>query len=202
MNIIFIVVILLFCLTVHEVSHGIVAFLLGDNTASDEGRLTLNPLVHIEPFMSLILPAICIISGLPIIGGAKPIPVDSSKINGGKWGMALVSLAGPMSNFIMAFVAFGVFSTFKLTSGVISSILVYFIKINIGLGLFNLLPIPPLDGSKVIFPIAPEFIQDFFRKMESSLFLFFVIILIFSAQISNLINLGVEQILYFFQWIF
>ena len=202
LSILIVVVILLVSIVIHEIAHGATAYWLGDDTAKVAGRLTLNPLAHIEPTISIIMPLVCIMAGLPVIGGAKPVPVNTRKINGGEWGMALVALAGPLSNFLLAFVGYGVFSLLNISSGLLGSILVLFVKINLGLMLFNLLPIPPLDGSKIIYPIAPEFVQDIIEKLEKNSWLVFVIILLFTAQISAVIGMAQSWILSFFVAIF
>lgn len=202
LSIFIVVVILLVSIVIHEIAHGATAYWLGDDTAKVAGRLTLNPLAHIEPTISIIMPLVCIMAGLPVIGGAKPVPVNTRKINGGEWGMALVALAGPLSNFLLAFIGYGIFSLLNISSGLLGSILVLFVKINLGLMLFNLLPIPPLDGSKIIYPIAPEFIQDIIEKLEKNSWLVFVIILLFTAQISAVIGMAQSWILSFFVVIF
>lgn len=202
LSILIVVVILLVSIVIHEIAHGATAYWLGDDTAKVAGRLTLNPLAHIEPTISIIMPLVCIMAGLPVIGGAKPVPVNTRKINGGEWGMALVALAGPLSNFLLAFVGCGIFSLLNISSGLFGSILVLFVKINLGLMLFNLLPIPPLDGSKIIYPIAPEFVQDIIEKLEKNSWLVFVIILLFTAQISAVIGMAQSWILSFFMAIF
>lgn len=202
LSILIVVVILLVSIVIHEIAHGATAYWLGDDTAKVAGRLTLNPLAHIEPTISIIMPLVCIMAGLPVIGGAKPVPVNTRKINGGEWGMALVALAGPLSNFLLAFVGYGIFSLLNISYGLLGSILVLFVKINLGLMLFNLLPIPPLDGSKIIYPIAPEFVQDIIEKLEKNSWLVFVIILLFTAQISAVIGMAQSWILSFFVAIF
>ena len=202
LSILIVVVILLVSIVIHEIAHGATAYWLGDDTAKVAGRLTLNPLAHIEPTISIIMPLVCIMAGLPVIGGAKPVPVNTRKINGGEWGMALVALAGPLSNFLLAFIGYGIFSLLNISSGLFGSILVLFVKINLGLMLFNLLPIPPLDGSKIIYPIAPEFVQDIIEKLEKNSWLVFVIILLFTAQISAVIGMAQSWILSFFVAIF
>lgn len=202
LSILIVVVILLVSIVIHEIAHGATAYWLGDDTAKVAGRLTLNPLAHIEPTISIIMPLVCIMAGLPVIGGAKPVPVNTRKINGGEWGMALVALAGPLSNFLLAFIGYGIFSLLNISSGLFGSILVLFVKINLGLMLFNLLPIPPLDGSKIIYPIAPEFVQDIIEKLEKNSWLVFVIILLFTAQISAVIGMVQSWILSFFVAIF
>lgn len=195
-------VILLVSLTIHEIAHAAVAYWLGDNTAKVEGRLTLNPVAHFEPFMSFILPFICIVTGAPVIGGAKPVPVNPRKFKNEDWGMALVAFAGPLSNLILAFLGFGILMIFNVNAGFWANFLVIFIRMNLSLMLFNLLPIPPLDGSKIIFPLAPEFIQNFIRRLERDPLVIFVIILLFSNQISNVIGVASSWILEFFTLIF
>lgn len=190
------IVSILLAMIVHEFSHGFVAYLLGDRTAKDEGRLTLNPFAHMDWYMSVILPILCVISGIPVIGGAKPVPVDSRELKWGKWGMALVALAGPVSNLAMAFISFTIMHIFNISSGLFAPILGIFYTINLSLMVFNLIPIPPLDGSKIIYPIAPEFVQDFFDKIESFGAIFMLMIMfVFSTAISSFINFCMSQIL-------
>ena len=97
-------VIILFSMVLHELSHGLVAYWLGDTTAKEDGRLTLNPLKHLDPFMSVLLPMMLYFMNAPVFGGAKPVPVNSRNLKGKEWGMALVALAGPLMNFILAFI--------------------------------------------------------------------------------------------------
>lgn len=156
MNILIIFIILIFSAIVHEVSHGLMAEKLGDPTARDEGRITLNPIPHIDPFGSILLPLVLLMAGSPIIfGAAKPVPVNFSNLRRPKSGMALVSLAGPASNFLLA-----ILCVIPLKLGLVNSIsapvLLQAILINIVLGTFNLLPIPPLDGSKILAALAPD----------------------------------------------
>lgn len=156
MEIIITLIILLFSAIVHEVSHGLVAEKFGDSTARDEGRITLNPIPHIDPFGSILLPGFLLLVGSPIIfGAAKPVPVNFSNMRRPKLGMALVSLAGPLSNFGLAVLLMLPIS-FKLISGEVAAIWLQGVIINIVLGTFNLLPIPPLDGSKIIASFLPR----------------------------------------------
>lgn len=149
----------------HEVAHGFVADKLGDPTARLLKRLTLNPVPHIDPLMSIILPLLLVISGSPVIfGAAKPVPVDPFNLKEPRKDMALVSLAGPGTNFLIAAVAalishllFPGASIFEvLTSSLLGLVLGLTITINISLAIFNLLPIPPLDGSKIFALFLPE----------------------------------------------
>ncbi len=156
MDILITFIILIFSAIVHEVSHGLVAERLGDSTARDEGRITLNPIPHIDPFGSIILPLILLAAHSPIIfGAAKPVPVNFNNLRNPKSGMALVSLAGPASNFLLA-ILFVIPIKFGLANSISAPILLQAILINLVLGTFNLIPIPPLDGSKILAALAPD----------------------------------------------
>jgi Zn-dependent protease len=179
-SIISIAVVVLLSMIIHEIAHGLVAFWLGDNTAKERGRLTLNPLKHLDPWLSIALPVLMAISGGPIMGGAKPVPIDSSRLKWGVWGMALTAIAGPVSNFILSFVAFAILALSGISVGFWSMILILFVQVNLGLMIFNLLPIPPLDGSRVLYALAPDGVRNLFNKIES-MGLILVFILIFFA---------------------
>lgn len=145
---------------VHEISHGAVALKFGDTTARDAGRLTLNPLRHIDPIYSILLPLILLRSGAPVFGMAKPVPVNPFNLRNPKKQYGLVGLAGPLSNFLLALV-FGFFLRVLplITGNAPLSLIVGFeiiVLVNISLGVFNLLPIPPLDGSNFLF----SFLKD------------------------------------------
>lgn len=156
MDIIVILIIVLFSAIVHEVSHGLMAERLGDSTARDMGRITLNPLPHIDPFGSIMLPLLLLAVGSPIIfGAAKPVPVDFRALRPRRLGMALVSLAGPFSNFALAIIC-ALIIKFALANAVAYPILLEAIVLNLVLGTFNLVPIPPLDGSKILASLLPE----------------------------------------------
>ena len=101
---IFVFVIIVFSMVLHELAHGYVAYWLGDDTAKNDGRLSLNPLRHIDPVMTIFIPLLLALTGMPVFGGAKPVPVNSHKVRGAEWGFALVALAGPLTNFILAFI--------------------------------------------------------------------------------------------------
>ena len=152
--------ILVFAVIVHEVSHGYVAYKLGDPTAKNEGRLTLNPIPHIDPMWSILLPAFFILSHSPfLIGGAKPVPVNSSYFKKPRRDVMLVSLAGPGSNIVLALL-FAVLLKLIILFPVIKSpglelFAQYGIMINMVLAAFNLIPIPPLDGSGILSGLLP-----------------------------------------------
>lgn len=184
------IAVLVFSVVVHEVSHGFAANKLGDPTAKDEGRLTLNPLPHIDPFMSVILPLMLIFTGSPfIIGGAKPVPVNPMYFRDHKKGMMITSLAGPASNILLA-VIFAVI--LKLTSVIpvlgsrgLVMFLSYGILLNVMLAAFNLIPIPPLDGSKVLMGVMPDRMMYSYMKLEP--YGMFIIIALLAFGVLNMI---------------
>jgi Zn-dependent protease len=154
---------------IHEVSHGYAALALGDPTAKYQGRLTLNPISHLDPVGSILIPLIGYFAGGFIIGWAKPVPFNPYNLRNQKWGEAIVAIAGPLSNISLA-VIFGLLIRF--TSGqafmtpAFSSLASFVVMINITLAIFNLVPIPPLDGSKILFAILPYKWQSFKSSLE------------------------------------
>ena len=195
----------LFSIVIHEVSHGWMASKLGDDTAKNMGRLTLNPLVHIDPIGTLILPFIMIILGGPVFGWAKPVPFNPynfrprvNRRNGIMW----VGIAGPASNFAIAFVAsFVLVFSERFLSGLpallyisifqLAQVLVF---INLILGFFNLIPIPPLDGSKVLMRFLPQSFEPHFLKLERYGMLILILILA-TGGFSSLV-MGPVKLLY------
>lgn len=203
MNIIIVLLIVLVSVILHELAHGVVAYWLGDHTAKDAGRLTFNPIKHIDPFMSILVPVILYILKAPVFGGAKPVPVNYRNLKWHEWGMALVAIAGPLTNFLIAFVAFliGHFTGLIYGSGgeVLNFIFTELIYINLGFMLFNLIPIPPLDGSRVLYAIAPDFIRQLLASMERyGVIIVYVMILLFGDVFSGLMINGLQGIINFF----
>lgn len=187
------IVVLIFSVVVHEVSHGLAAFLMGDPTAKYAGRLTLNPISHLDLWGSIVVPALLVFSGMGVIfGWAKPVPYNPYNLRDQKYGPAIVGVAGPLSNLVLALIA-GVCIRILLVLGVSEGLLVFnvlalFVYINILLLVFNLLPIPPLDGSKLLFTFLP--ISEHTKAMMDQYgFVFvFIFIFVFSSLISFLIG--------------
>ena len=203
-SILVVFVIILVSMVLHEMAHAYVAYWLGDTTAKEEGRLSPNPFVHIDPWMSIVLPLILFISGGPIFGGAKPVPIDKRNLKGGAWGMALVAAAGPAMNFILALIFFliGHFTglIYVFDTNFWGALLLQVVTTNLGFMVFNLIPIPPLDGSRILYAIAPDGIRDFMEKMEYSTGLIVVFVLVYccSQYLSSFLVSGINGILDFF----
>ena len=194
-NIVIILLVILLSMTLHEAMHAFMGYFLGDDTARAQGRLTLNPLKHIDPFMTILLPLMMAFMGGPIFGGAKPVPFNPNNLRYGEWGAALVAIAGPLTNFLLAFFAFGIgVVSGVITEGgliqtsVVGNIFSTFIMVNLGFFLFNILPIPPLDGSRVMYAIAPDVVQKGMQQIERyGLILIFVLVLIGGPVLSKIL---------------
>ena len=179
---IFSIAILIFSVIIHEVSHGYAAYLQGDNTAKYAGRLNLNPFNHLEWFGSFVLPVMSYFLGGFIIGWAKPVPFNPYNLKNQRWGEAIVAVAGPLSNIALALffgllIRFGILSQFGGAFVYIATIIVF---INLVLATFNLVPIPPLDGSKILFSILPYNMQDiriWFERNSLFILIFFIFFL-------------------------
>jgi len=158
-ELIIIIPVILFSITIHEYSHGKAALSLGDPTAKNAGRLTLNPISHIDP-----IGAICLF--LFHFGWAKPVPVDTRYFKNKRQDIILMSLSGPVANFSAALIAGLFYRYFQLPFMVYQLVLEYLVWFNVALGLFNLIPIPPLDGSHVLENLLPPSSSDKYRQMR------------------------------------
>jgi Zn-dependent protease len=163
---------LLISVSFHEAMHGFTAHWLGDTTAKDAGRLTLNPLKHINSITTILLPLILIIAGYPPFFAAQPVPFNPARLKFDEFGAALVGIAGPLTNLALACIAAIVYRLFlphltELEFNIVS----YFGYINVGLFVFNMIPIPPLDGSRLVYAFAPEPLQELMQRIESTGFL-------------------------------
>ncbi|MBR3353016.1 site-2 protease family protein [Candidatus Saccharibacteria bacterium] len=206
LNIVLVLVIIVGSVILHELSHGIVAYYLGDHTAKEAGRLTLNPLKHIDPFMSIIVPVVLYLLKAPVFGGAKPVPIDKSNLKWQEWGMALVALAGPFTNFLLAFVSFLIGHFTGLLYGVGGEIPGFIfselVLINLGFTVFNIIPIPPLDGSRLLYAISPDSVRSVLQAMEQyGIIIIYALIIILGQVFSGIMAGGINGLLNFFYWI-
>lgn len=181
---IFYIAILIMSVVIHEISHGFVAERYGDKTARFAGRLTLNPIAHLDLFGSIILPAFLYFTTGFAFGWAKPVPYNPDNLSNRKWGSIAVAAAGVLANFFIAII-FGLILRFTLHSSMsegfyfmISSIVI----LNLALAIFNLVPIPPLDGSKIIFPLLPRFFDSIILIIEKYSIIFLIIFLVFFLE--------------------
>ena len=186
------VVPLVIAIVFHEVAHGLVAKRLGDTTAEERGRLTLNPFKHVDPFGTVILPLILAISHAPVFGWAKPVPVNYARLRHPRRDMVLVALAGPGMNLLLALLGAIILAiTLSVSSNPNSATTVLiagnalnFVLINIFLGVFNLLPVPPFDGGHVVEGLLPPPLAIGFRKIGRYSLLVFVMLLLVLPAIS------------------
>ena len=210
LEIIVVLIVILLSVTIHEAMHAFMGYVLGDNTAKEEGRLTLNPIRHIDPVMTILLPLIMVILHAPVFGGAKPVPFNPNRVRFGDWGAALVALSGPITNLVIAFIAFGV----GVFSGVIDNagavqptifglIISTAVSVNLGFFVFNMLPIPPLDGSRILYAVAPDSIRGVMQKIEQNgILLVMIIVVLFSDVIGQVMSGCIWAILRVFMNIF
>jgi len=189
----------------HEVMHGVVANRLGDPTAKLMGRLTLNPIPHLDPMMSILLPALLVLSGSPVIfGAAKPVPVNPIHFRDPKKDMALTALAGPLTNVFLAVFTAQIIKLIPsgadpLWGGALSSFLYLVVLYNLMLAIINLIPIPPLDGSKVVAAIMPDDLAKSYLSIQQfGIFILFFLLLFpigdfsLGRLISNLIFFSIN----------
>jgi Zn-dependent protease len=176
-DIVIVIISLVVSLGVHEAMHAFVAHRLGDDTAYREGRLTLNPLKHIDFLTTIVLPTALLIMGLPPILVAKPVPIDPSQVRHEEYGSALVALAGPFTNLGLAIVG-AALTHLVGGQGLLGSIFGIFTVLNVGIFIFNMLPIPPLDGSRLLYAFAPEPLQRVMYQIESMGFIVLIVILL------------------------
>lgn len=169
-------------LTLHEFAHAWTGHYLGDTTAKDQGRLTLNPIAHIDPIATLALPLILILAHSPVVfAAAKPVPFNPWAVRGGRWGAALVGAAGPLTNLLIAmfFALWYRFLPYNPTSALFFQA---FIVVNVGLFVFNMIPFPPLDGSRVLYAVAPEGLRDVMDRIERAGFVVLLAVMLLGYQ--------------------
>jgi Zn-dependent protease len=168
MTVVISIAVFLIVIVIHELAHGWVAYALGDPTAKDAGRLTFNPVAHMDPVGTVVLPAMLIMMHSPVIfGWAKPVPVNPRNFNDPRKGMLLTSLAGPGANLVLAFIFASIFKLGLFPPySVPWTFLLYGILISLVLGVFNMIPVPPLDGSSILYAILPADMAVQYAKLE------------------------------------
>jgi Zn-dependent protease len=194
---------LIVAVILHEISHGVVALWFGDRTAKEAGRLTLNPIPHIDPFGSIVLPAMGAITGIPVLAWAKPVPVDPSRMRHPRRDLVYVSLAGPATNLtLMAAAALGARAAYESSAPVATysqlplgiRVLFSFAVVNLFLGLFNLLPIPPLDGSALLERALPAEWLPNWHKFRPYGFLVLFLLVFSTGAVSKFLDPFLNQL--------
>jgi Zn-dependent protease len=186
---------IIFAIILHEVMHGVVARMLGDDTAARAGRLTLNPLSHVDPFGTIILPGLLLFAHAPVFGYAKPVPVDFRRLHPQRLGMILVAAAGPLTNLTLAAISAFIFRELMAHSiapatqvGLLSSrVALASCFVNIELAVFNLLPLLPLDGGRVLAGLLPPALARPFARVERYGFLI-LLVLLYTNTVNAVIN--------------
>lgn len=195
--------IILVSMTIHEAMHGFMAYYLGDDTAKLQGRLTLNPVKHIDPFLTILLPILLALAHAPIFGGAKPVPFNPSRVRHGEWGAALVALAGPLTNLFFAFISFGIYVLAGESSTTLGSVFYLACIVNLGFFIFNMIPIPPLDGSRLLYAVAPDGIRKGMEAIENmGILLVFVLVFFASSVIGTILVSAIQFFLGLFSAVF
>lgn len=184
---------LLISMSVHEMMHAFTSHWLGDDTAYHQGRLSLNPLRHIDPFFTVALPILLVLLGAAPFAAAKPVQVNFTRLRFGEFGGAIVGIVGPLTNLVIAAAAAGLFRHYPPTTQLALNIYGVVIGLNAGLFIFNSIPWPPLDGSRLLYAFAPGPLQEFMESIErmgfNSLVVFMVIFLgLLSVPLSHLIG--------------
>lgn len=190
--------VILIAITLHEMMHAVVSLWLGDDTAKEDGRINLNPLSHIDPFTTVLLPVVLVLAGLPAFGVAKPVYVNMNRVKWGEFGGALIAIAGPLTNLFLAIVFALIYKSVPvLQEGMVQWFMLYMVSINIGFFVFNMIPYPPLDGSRILYAFAPKPLQNLMNTIESfGLIGFFAFIfLLYPPVLSPLIQFCYSHLL-------
>lgn len=189
-------------MAIHELMHAWASDRLGDDTARLQGRISLNPIKHIDPFLTLAMPLLLILSGSPIIfGAAKPVQVNFARLRHGEYGGAVVGMIGPLTNLLLAILAAATLHLIPSPNNLVADILVMAVAVNVGFFVFNSIPWPPLDGSRLLYAFAPERLQKIMESIESQgmtgLIIFIFLFYSFGGGVSNIIEKITNSLLFF-----
>ena len=208
-NIVVVLLVIFISMTFHELMHGIVAKWFGDDTAELLGRLSLNPLKHIDPTLTIALPLLIIITNAltgtnaPIFGGAKPVPFNPARIRHDEWGVAVMAISGPLVNLVLAFLSYGGLVLLGEGVGLAQTILTNAVWVNLGFFAFNILPLPPLDGSRVLYALAPDFVRRGMDTLERyGLVVVLVVVMLGGPLLSTYMSAVINWILELFAHVF
>lgn len=197
-DLVVVLIAIIISMTVHEAMHGFVAHWLGDTTAQEAGRLTLNPLKHIDVMTTVLLPMVLLIAHLPPIFAAKPVPFNPDRVKYDEFGAALIGVAGPLTNLVMAGIGGLIFRFWGAGLGAFgANAVITFTAVNVGFFVFNMIPWPPLDGSRLVYAFAPEPLQNVMRTIEgyglTSIMIFIFIIFTFGSGIIFTLQNGLTK---------
>ncbi len=190
LGIVVVLISILIAMAVHEAAHAYIGLRLGDDTAAEAGRVSLNPFRHIDPFMTVILPVLTLVTfGVPILA-AKPVPFNPGRVRFEEFGAALIAAAGPLTNLVLATI--GALLAHIVGGGtIVHDALQIFVVLNVAIFVFNLVPIPPLDGSRVLYAFAPDSIRNFMEQLEQfGIFIVFGLVLLVPAFGALLVNIN------------
>ena len=199
-SIVIILISLIISLAIHEAMHAYVAHALGDQTAYEEGRLSLNPLKHVDIFTTLLLPLVHMLFHQPPYVAAKPVPFNAAQVRYGEYGIALVGVAGPLTNLLLAVLASVVLHVFQIGLATdLATALILFMQVNIGFFVFNMIPFPPLDGSRLLYAFAPDGLRRVMEQIEGAgfmvLILFVLVLFPFISPIYTSISYNIVNFL-------
>jgi len=178
-----VLIIILISMGFHEAVHAFVSHWLGDTTARDEGRLTLNPLKHVDLYTTILLPMVMILIHVPPIFVAKPVPFNPNRVRFGDYGVAMIGISGPLTNLLLAIFGSFIYKIVGLGSLTLSNYLTLFVDINILFFIFNMIPIPPLDGSRLLYAFAPDSLQRLMLRIEGFGFVSILVVFVIMIQL-------------------